>query len=66
MDLAQIEELVTYLGITALVGLMCWIVYDVGVRAGAGKFGLWTMMVVLMAAPAVFVIKSIVVLFLGA
>ncbi|QGG79668.1 DUF2788 domain-containing protein [Litorivicinus lipolyticus] len=66
MDFAQIEELVTYVGIAGLVALMCWIVYDVGTRAGVGRFGLWTMMVVLMAAPAVFVIKSIVVLIIGA
>ena len=61
MELAQIEELLMYLGITGLVALMCWIVYDVGTKAGVGKFGLWTMMTVLMAAPAVFVIKTIVV-----
>ncbi|MGB0965746.1 MAG: DUF2788 domain-containing protein [Litorivicinus sp.] len=66
MELAQIESLLMYLGITGLVGLMCWIVYDVGTRAGAGKFGLWTMMGVLMAAPLVFVVKTIVVFFLDA
>lgn len=66
MELAQIEELLMYAGITGLVGLMCWIVYDVGTRAGAGKFGLWTMMAVLMAAPLVFVIKTVVVLLIGA
>lgn len=66
MELAQIEEILMYLGITGLVGLMCWIVYDVGTKAGAGKLGLWTMMVVLMAAPIVFVVKSVIVLFLNA
>lgn len=66
MELAQIESLLMYFGITGLVGLMCWIVYDVGTRAGAGKFGLWTMMGVLMAAPLVFVVKTIVVFFLDA
>ena len=39
-----------YLGIAGLVALM-WIVYDVGTKAGAGKWGLITMMGVLMAAP---------------
>lgn len=66
MDLAQIEELLMYAGITGLVGLMCWIVYDVGTKAGAGKLGLWIMMGVLMAAPLVFVVKTLVVLFIGA
>ena len=51
MELAQIEELPMYLGIAGLVALMCWIVYDVGTKAGAGKWGLITMMGVLMAAP---------------
>lgn len=66
MELAQIEEILMYLGITGLVGLMCWIVYDVGTKAGAGKLGLWVMMTVLMAAPLVFVIKSLVVFWLNA
>ncbi len=66
MELAQIEELLMYAGITGLVGLMCWIVYDVGTRAGAGKLGLWIMMAVLMAAPLVFVVKTVVVLIIGA
>ena len=55
-----------YLGIAGLVALMCWIVYDVGTKAGAGKWGLITMMGVLMAAPLVFVVKTIVVLILDA
>lgn len=66
MELAQIEELLMYLGIAGLVALMCWIVYDVGTKAGVGKWGLVTMMGVLMAAPLVFVVKTIVVLILDA
>ena len=55
-----------YAGITGLISLMCWIVYDVGRKAGASKFGLFTMMGVLMAAPIVFLVKSLVVFFLDA
>lgn len=66
MELAQVEELLMYSGITGLVALMCWIVYDVGTKAGAGKLGLWIMMGVLMAAPAVFLLKSLVVFWLDA
>lgn len=66
MDLAQIEEIITYTCITGLVALMCWIVWDVGRKAGASKLGLIVMMTVLMAAPAVFLIKSLVVVLLNA
>jgi hypothetical protein len=39
MTVPQFEELSLTLGITVLIGLMLFIVYDLAKRSGAGRFG---------------------------
>lgn len=62
MSLAQIEELVMLLSVSGLVIFMGYIVWDLGKRSGAGKWGLFILLGVLMLAPAVFVLKELAVL----
>ncbi|MGA1207857.1 MAG: DUF2788 domain-containing protein [Litorivicinaceae bacterium] len=62
MSLAQIEHLVMLISVTGLVAFMGYIVWDLGKRSGAGRWGLFILLGVLMLAPAVFVLKELAVL----
>ena len=62
MSLAQIEHLVMLISVTGLVLFMGYIVWDLGKRSGAGRWGLFILLGVLMLAPAVFVLKELAVL----
>jgi hypothetical protein len=48
--------------VTGLVGYMAFIVVDLAKRSGAGKLRLYTLLGVLMLAPAVFILKELAVL----
>jgi len=50
------------LSVSGLVIFMGYIVWDLGKRSGAGKWGLFILLGVLMLAPAVFVLKELAVL----
>lgn len=62
MSLAQIEHLVMLISVTGLVVFMGYIVWDLGKRSGAGRWGLLILLGVLMLAPAVFLLKELAVL----
>ena len=62
MSLAQVEHLVMLVSVTGLVLFMGYIVWDLGKRSGAGKWGLTILLGVLMLAPAVFLLKELAVL----
>jgi len=59
---AEIEEIIMLVCVTGLVGYMGFIVVDLAKRSGAGKLGMYILLGVLMLAPAVFILKELVVL----
>lgn len=62
MTTAEIEEIIMLVCVTGLVGYMGFIVVDLAKRSGAGKLGMYILLGVLMLAPAVFILKELVVL----
>lgn len=62
MTTAEIEEIIMLVCVTGLVGYMGFIVVDLAKRSGAGKLGMYTLLGVLMLAPAVFILKELAVL----
>ena len=62
MTTAELEEIIMLVCVTGLVGYMGFIVVDLAKRSGAGKLGMYILLGVLMLAPAVFILKELVVL----
>jgi Protein of unknown function (DUF2788). len=61
---AKIEEIIMLVCVTALVGYMGFIVWDLAKRSGARRLVLFIFLGVLMLAPAVFILKELAVLFI--
>ena len=61
MDPALFEEWMMTLLITALVGFMGFIVWDLAKKSKAGRFGSFILFFVLGLGVAAFVIKSVVI-----
>lgn len=62
MEIETAERIMTLVGISTLVGFMFFIIWDLSKRAGASTWARFTLFFVLGLAPAVFVLKELVVL----
>ncbi|MAK91835.1 MAG: hypothetical protein CMI03_18605 [Oceanospirillaceae bacterium] len=64
MNAAQFESISLFVGIGALISLMAWIVYDLGKRSDAGKFGMFVLFFALGLGVVGFLIKTVIVEFM--
>lgn len=65
MDIEQFENIALVVGISLLVGLMFFIIYDLAKRSNAGKFGMFVLFFALGLGVFGFLAKTIIVEFLG-
>lgn len=65
MDIEQFESIALVVGITLLVGWMFFIIYDLGKRSKAGKFGMFVLFFALGLGVFGFLAKTILVEFWG-
>ena len=63
MNAAQFESLALNIGITVLIGFMFFIIYDLGKRSNAGKFGMFVLFFALGLGVLGFIIKTVLVEF---
>lgn len=61
MNVAQFESISMIVLITALIGFMAFIIFDLAKKSGAGKFGTTIMFAALGVGVLGFVIKTILV-----
>ncbi|MEH6345829.1 MAG: DUF2788 domain-containing protein [Bermanella sp.] len=59
MDFEQFEEIALMVGLTALMGFMMFIIYDLGKRSNAGKFGMGVLFFALGLGMVGFIIKGV-------
>lgn len=59
MNFEQFEAAAFYLGLAALIGFMMFIIYDLGKRSNAGKFGMSVLFFALGLGVVGFVIKGV-------
>ncbi len=59
MTFEQFEELALYLGLAALMGFMAFIIYDLGKRSNAGKFGMSVLFFALGLGMLGFILKGV-------
>ncbi len=59
-------EIGLYVGLTLLIGWMCYIMYKLGQESKAGKFGSIMIFVALGVGVLGFVLKGVIKLYLGA
>ncbi|MCA6062028.1 DUF2788 domain-containing protein [Thalassolituus marinus] len=64
MNAEQFESLSMTIGITILIGFMFFIVWDLGKRSNAGKFGMFILFFALGLGMLGFIIKTVLVEFL--
>lgn len=62
---AEIEGIIMLTCVTGLVGYMGFIVIDLVKRSGVGKLRMYTLLGVLMLAPAVFILKELAALLIN-
>ena len=63
MEFDQLEDLMLYVGLTAIIGFMMFIIYDLGKRSNAGKFGMGVLFFALGLGMLGFVIKGVLKIF---
>ena len=59
MAFEQFEELALMVGLTIIIGFMMFIIYDLGKRSKAGKFGMAVLFFALGLGMVGFVIKGV-------
>lgn len=59
MEFEQFEEIALIVGLTIVVGFMMFIIYDLGKRSKAGKFGMAVLFFALGLGVLGFVIKGV-------
>jgi len=64
MNAAQFESISLVIGIGSLICWMAWIVYDLGKRSNAGKFGMFVLFFALGLGVVGFLIKTVIVEFM--
>jgi len=65
MNFEQFEEAAFYIGIAAMIGFMMFIIYDLGKRSNAGKFGMGVLFFALGLGVVGFIIKGVLKLTMG-
>lgn len=63
MEFEQIEDIMLYVGLTGVICFMMFIIYDLGKRSNAGKFGMAVLFFALGLGVVGFVIKGVLKLF---
>jgi hypothetical protein len=59
MNFEQFEEIALMVGLTAIIGFMMFIIYDLGKRSKAGKFGMAVLFFALGLGMVGFIIKGV-------
>ncbi len=59
MDFEQFEEIALMVGLTVVMGFMMFIIYDLGKRSNAGKFGMAVLFFALGLGMVGFIIKGV-------
>jgi len=59
MDFEQFEEIALMVGLTVVMGFMMFIIYDLGKRSNAGKFGMGVLFFALGLGMLGFIIKGV-------
>ncbi|OUR61928.1 hypothetical protein A9Q73_10690 [Bermanella sp. 47_1433_sub80_T6] len=59
MDFEQFEEIALMVGLTIIIGFMMFIIYDLGKRSKAGKFGMAVLFFALGLGMVGFVVKGV-------
>ncbi len=59
MNFEQFEEIALMVGLTVIIGFMMFIIYDLGKRSKAGKFGMAVLFFALGLGVVGFLIKGI-------
>ena len=65
MSFEQFEEIGLLLGLAALMGFMMFIIYDLGKRSNAGKFGMAVLFFALGLGMVGFISKGVLKLTMG-
>lgn len=65
MNFEQFEEAALMLGLAAIIGFMMFIIYDLGKKSNAGKFGMAVLFFALGLGMLGFVIKGVLKLTMG-
>ena len=65
MNFEQFEEIGLLLGLAALMGFMMFIIYDLGKRSNAGRFGMAVLFFALGLGMVGFIIKGVLKLTMG-
>lgn len=65
MNFGQFEDAMFYIGLAALIGFMMFIIYDLGKRSNAGKFGMSILFLALGLGVVGFIIKGVLTLTMG-
>jgi len=65
MTFEQFEELALTLGLAALMGFMMFIIWDLGKRSNAGKFGMAVLFFALGLGMLGFIIKGVLKVTMG-
>lgn len=63
MEFEQIEDIMLYVGLTGVICFMMFIIYDLGKRSNAGKFGMAVLFFALGLGVVGFVIKGVLKIF---
>ena len=59
MDFEQFEEIALMVGLVAIMGFMMFIIYDLGKRSNAGKFGMAVLFFALGLGMVGFIVKGV-------
>ncbi len=59
MDFEQFEEIALMVGLTIIIGFMMFIIYDLGKRSKAGKFGMAVLFFALGLGMVGFIVKGV-------
>jgi len=65
MNFEQFEDAAFYIGLAALIAFMMFIIYDLGKRSNAGKFGMSVLFFALGLGVVGFIIKGVLSLTMG-
>lgn len=65
MDFEQFEEVALMLGLAVIMGFMMFIIYDLGKRSNAGKFGMAVLFFALGLGMVGFIIKGVLKITMG-
>lgn len=65
MNFEQFEDAVFYIGLAAIIAFMMFIIYDLGKRSNAGKFGMAVLFFALGLGVVGFIIKGVLSLTMG-